>query len=252
VIELAYPIDESDKENAHELSPVENQNPNRAVVNMKVTPLKVSLERDGSNISNDERPQQNKDLNWAFRPLLCWINWILGLNNQFLRILFYAINFTIHISLFSVFHYRYMRVNDGNLLSPDRLFELKNHNSTNKDGNEQNNENISSTISWNTSIDYANYTLHSLGIHTVLIVGPWFKRRWNALWISIDEMESMINPPSYSIEMITKFRRISIRFLVYIFISVYILNIYSHSLIFYQLLMCGHDDVHRMVACVFS
>jgi len=186
---------------------------------MKVVPTKSALERQIESTSSNN---DTKNLDWAFRPLLNWINCILGLNVPFLRILIYTINLLIHVSLYS-FDY-YFETQKNLYYSTDQMNKESLKSNTNySDYSTENHDETTSTFSWNRTIDYANFTVHSLSIHTILVVGPRFKRRWGALWTSINELEekSVIKKNLISKrKIVTKFRRISILWLIYIMSSV--------------------------------
>jgi len=186
---------------------------------MKVAPIKNTLERRiESTSSNDD----TKNLDWAFRPLHNWINCILGLKVPLLRILIYAINLLIHVSLYlCFFYYKEPKSSNPAQMNKDPLQSNKNNN--NSDYSNRNTDEMTSTFSWNVAVDYANFTCHSVGIHTILVVGSRFKRRWETLWISINGLEVgdlTFKKNMTSLKMVTEFRRISIRWLIYIIASV--------------------------------
>ncbi len=185
---------------------------------MKVVPTKSTLERGIESTSNHEI----KNLDWAFRPLHNWINCILGLKVPLLRILIYAINLLIHVSLYlCFFYYKEPKSSNPAQMNKDPLQSNKNNN--NSDYSNRNTDEMTSTFSWNVAVDYANFTCHSVGIHTILVVGSRFKRRWETLWISINGLEVgdlTFKKNMTSLKMVTEFRRISIRWLIYIIASV--------------------------------
>jgi len=151
---------------------------------MKVAPIKSTLER---RIESTSSNGDTKNLDWAFRPLLNWINSILGLNNLLLKILIYGINLSIHVSRYSFYYYfkapksLYYSADNMNKEPFERNINYSDYSAENKDE-------TTNAFSWNTTVDYANFTVHSLGIHTILVVGPCFKKRWGALWTSINEL----------------------------------------------------------------